>query len=211
MAPSLALETAGLYLAKSLTLTSQVSGLQPLHDSSFPKAKNQKETQPTNKQENYREQGWEWRACLLMCTVWFCLVFLLGLSFWFCLFVFFFWDFNLERSGHYRLGTALHALPVTVPGPGVMTNCCAHAASGQATGKCSPQRHLCPIRNGTAAIILKLRPSPTLCASPAVRDEYTVLALKTRWFTRAACGKVLKKALYTLSIYHEDLACSKLC
>lgn len=104
----------------------------------------------------------------------------------------------------------LHALPVTVPGLCVMTNCSAHAASGQATGKFSPQRHLCPIRNGTAVIILKLLPSPTLCASPAVRDEYTVSALKTQWFTRAACGKVLKKALYMLSIYQEDLACSKL-
>lgn len=51
MAPSLALETAGLYLDKSLTLTFQVSGLQPLHDSSFPKAKRQK-TQPTNQQQN---------------------------------------------------------------------------------------------------------------------------------------------------------------
>lgn len=137
-------------------------------------------------------------------VLFFCLVFRFGFV---CLF---FWDFNLERSGHYRLGTALHALSVTVPGLCVMTNCSAHAASGQATGKCSPQRHLCPIRNGTAAISLKLLPSPTLCASPAVRDEYTVLALKIRWFTRAACGKVLKKALYTLSIYHEDLACSKL-
>lgn len=179
MAPSLALEKAGLYLDKFLTLTSQVSGLQPLHDSSFPKAKKQKETQSTNKQENYREQGWEWRACLLMCTVWFCLVFLFG----FFVLVLFVWFFEISIwkevviTGSTRL---LHALPVTVPGLCVMTNCSAHAASGQATGKCSPQRHLCPIRNGTAVIILKLLPNPTLCASPAVRDEYTVLALKTR-------------------------------
>lgn len=106
MAPSLALETAGLYLDKSLTLTSQVSGLQPLQDSSFPKAKNQKETQPTNKQENCREQGWEWRACLLMCTVWFSLVFLFGLLFWFCLFVFLRFQFGKKWSLQARHGTA---------------------------------------------------------------------------------------------------------
>lgn len=143
-----------------------------------------------------------------------CLV-LFSSSVWFFILVLFVWFFFFEISiwekvviiGSTRL---LPALPVTIPGLCVMTNCSVHTASGQATGKCSPQRHLCPIRNGTAVIFLKLLPSLTLCASPAVRDEYTVLALKIQWFTRAACGKVLKKALYTISIYQEDLACSKL-